>query len=244
MSRRALAALLPLLLAAAGSDLAFKDRGNRTEGVMTRTNVSGHTFGLVALHLEPEVPVGRSDALYLWVPRVAEGTEVEVYIREPGSNYVMSPKAGAPDGDCQQRRFRAGEWFCWPRDVLDELVSDCSRLQLDASVDSGEIRLPTLLTDRPETARAKGYVFVLETSDDLEGEWQILSEDGETLVSSPIADYDEGTIRLRWDGRTNEKEPVPPGTYLFAFEGTLLGERMRPVALEARFLHDVPETMR
>ncbi len=241
------AALQALLLLTAASPLPAQQtcsgcewsaRGDRSEGVQTRSPmIAGGSFELMSVaYLGGRGPETGEHSLRLtfWMPAQGELDELRVWAPLPSANdrekvsYAMEPS---------RRKYPAGRAeFAWPSgEVVTALGLPLESLHV--LIRSGETYLPGLLSTLPGAA-SPGYGFVFESSAGIDADCDIVrAGDGARVRSMECYEELGGTIVVTWDGRTDDGELAADGEYLLQVDGDMLAETIRPLEASVLFRH-------
>ncbi|HZF08750.1 MAG TPA: hypothetical protein VFE33_08180 [Thermoanaerobaculia bacterium] len=232
-----LAFTLPLLLAAATAWPAcdgckYAHRGDRFEGIGVR-QVSGGSFDLLGVEVRPPslpAPAGDQVHLYFWLP----GTETPaIEVWEPGSNYWMVP---------DKKSYGAGlQDYAWPRrEVLGPSGVELVGLHAKVRNHDETVYFPALVSTAPKAPAGGVYSFVFKSGAGVDVKCQISRSAEGRIVPVRQFRFNEdsgGTLRIEWDGKDDQGQPVPAGIYVLRIKGEMLAETLRPLTLNLTFLH-------
>lgn len=227
------AALVAANLTAADCDKCkYAKRGDRWEGVGVR-QVSGASFDLLAVEIQPSgkaAAAGDQVRLWFWLPG-KEAPTIEVW--EPRSNYWMVPDSRAFGGGLQS--------YAWPRgEVLAPLGLDLASLRPKIRSRDETVYYPALLSTSPKPEPGAGYAFVFRSGAGIDAFCTISRDEGGKLTQVRKFRYGEdlgGDLRIAWDGKDDQGQPVPDGTYVLRLKGEMLAETLRPLTFNLSFLH-------
>ncbi len=227
---------IALLLAAATApaqepcpSCKFAERGDRSEGIEDREQISGGSFELLSVHYLTRGGPSAGDRIhvYFWVPEA--GTLDELKVWQPGRYYRMEPR---------QRQYEPGlRGFSWSRgEVIDPMGLAIDSLY--ARVRAGDTFLPALVTTGEPEVRQAGYAFVFESGAGIDADCTIAAAASGAAVKT-FECYEEygGEITIEWDGRDESGGAAADGTYTLQIEGDMLAEIIRPLETNVTFRH-------
>lgn len=217
---------------AAGQDFAWRDRGDRLEGIASEP-VSGGTFDLLTVQYVPAgKPKEKAERLHLffWLPAAQD---VEIEVRKPaGVNYVMVPK---------RKAFSSGrQEFSWPTaPVINPLGLRAAELKASVKNVARNLYYPALLWTDARPALQGRYVFYFKNDAALDWHATISREvDGRlTPVGTSDGSEEPGSFEVPWDGRDIHGKVLPGGVYVLKIEGTLDTETAKAITRTVYFQH-------
>ena len=229
--RLGLTAMLLASALAGAADLAWKDRGDRYEGIRPE-NVSGGDFELLGVYVEPGPRARDADQLWVSVPLHQEA-KLRIRVWEPKSGYAMDPKREA---------FQPGSSFSWSRAaVLQPKSIPSSELHVLAT-DSETQRFyyPARLTTAPPSANLRRYVFRFRSRGGVDLAVKISREKEGRLVEVISRRREEdfgGILDFAWDGRSSQGQPSPAGIYHLQLKGTVFLKNDLSLNIDIPFIH-------
>jgi len=215
-------------------DVAWRDRGDRFEGVISSREVSGDYFQLLGVHLEEGRELGPSVAaldVTFWLP-ARETISIKVW--EPKKNYWMVP---------HQKSFPAGKQsFSWPvTPVVLPLKLPVDKLQVLVSNSDETLYYPAQLHAGAQPSEKKRYRFSFESKGGVELKGAFLRKTGDRLVAikqlTLVEDF-PGVVHVAWDGLDQAGKKVSSGVMHLRLEGTIfLSESDEKINLDIPFWH-------
>ncbi len=213
---------------------AYRDRGDRSEGLVTEGIVGG-SFYLQGLHYQPVAETAAaSEQLHLtfWLPSSPEAVAVEVW--QPDRQYRMKP---AP------RQYGEGrQQFAWPRgEVIDRIGLSIDAL--GALIRAGDVYIPAVLSTHEVSEPAPGYAFHFNSDGGIDADCTIVRHEPQAPVVRRFECFEAygGTLVIEWDGHDDRGQPVPGGVYVLEIDGDMLVESLRSLSHSVPFWHRDPD---
>jgi len=226
---------------ATAQGVAWRDRGDRFEGVISSREVAGGYFDLLGVHLETGgqalsggelAPSSTTLNISFWLP-APETVSIKVW--EPKKNYWMVP---------HQKSFAAGKQsFSWPvATVVKPLKLPVDRLQVLVSNSQETLYYPAQLYARAPSSEKKRYRFSFESKGGVELKGAFWRKAGDRLVAvkpfTLVEDF-PGVIHVSWDGLDQAGKKVPSGIMHLRMEGAIfLSESDERINLDIPFWHE------
>ena len=232
IQRFGLASVLALGLGVvAGADLAWKEYGDRWEGIRGRDTSGGFEF--LGVYAEPAPKARKAEKLWVSVPLRREA-ELGVRVWEPRSGYAMVPK---------KTTFEPGNAFSWRRaPVLRPAGIETEQLYVSAAAGEPRVHYPARLTTAPPPAGVTRYVFrfrsgggvAFDVTIEREGKDRRLEE----VVSRRRDEKLGGILDFPWDGRGDGGTSQPSGVYHLKLKGTVYLKTDEEKDIDIPFFHD------